>query len=599
MASEITQASVRALASEEAFSRGVGYYEQGAVHGMVRRGSVLEARVLGGEPSPYRVEIDLDRPDRATCSCPYEWGGACKHIVAVLLAYLEDPEDLEERPAPEALIGSLDRDRLASVLTALLERHPDLLSEVEILLSPTEDAEAGDAALPSPNMGAIEERVRRIFDPAPRRSPRGRRGYEREDSDPSSEDVRELLRLTEPYLERGDGRSALAILKTFTGDLADAIVEQLESGYEETDLDGAFEEAGRLWTEAVLSADLSASERAEHAKSLRKWDEEASDYGYEALGAARLALEQGWDDPGVKRRLQGEAASEEEDEEDLWAKEVAQVRLKILERQGRREEYLNLARAEGLTERYLTMLVRSDRIEEALERGRELTKASDALALAKALSEKGRTEDALGVAERFLAKREGEEASSEYYGPSGREDLAVWLRDAATEAGRRERALSAAVLAFKARIRFSHYLAARRLAEDEWPEIREELLDLVRRSDSHYPMEEVSVLLEEGLADDAIRKVKIDGSHALVERVADATLLTHPDWVFEACAAQFDRIADAGKADYYQEAAGWLKKARESLLHAGREEDWERYLDRMLERHRRKYKLVPMLRNLR
>jgi hypothetical protein len=58
----------------------------------------------------------------------------------------------------------------------------------------------------------------------------------------------------------------------------------------------------------------------------------------------------------------------------------------VLQRQGRYEEYLRFARAEGLTELYTTMLVRLDRAEEAVEHGlKRLTAPEGALALAKAL----------------------------------------------------------------------------------------------------------------------------------------------------------------------------------------------------------------------
>ena len=46
----------------------------------------------------------------ANCSCPYDWGGYCKHIVAVLLAYLHEPEKVTERPSVDELLADLGRD---------------------------------------------------------------------------------------------------------------------------------------------------------------------------------------------------------------------------------------------------------------------------------------------------------------------------------------------------------------------------------------------------------------------------------------------------------------------------------------------------------
>ncbi|MCA9995295.1 MAG: hypothetical protein KDE56_06105 [Anaerolineales bacterium] len=56
---------------------------------------------------------------------------------------------------------------------------------------------------------------------------------------------------------------------------------------------------------------------------------------------------------------------------------------------------------------------------------------------------------------------------------------------------------------------------------------------------------------------------------------------------------------DAGKAQAYDEAANWLARAKPIYLAADKAEAWRSYLDGLLETHRRKYKLVPMLRKIR
>ena len=56
---------------------------------------------------------------------------------------------------------------------------------------------------------------------------------------------------------------------------------------------------------------------------------------------------------------------------------------------------------------------------------------------------------------------------------------------------------------------------------------------------------------------------------------------------------------NGGKAEYYGSAANWLAKARTAYRALGREEEWKAYLNELLSRHGRKYKLVPMLKALR
>ncbi len=137
------------------------------------------------------------------------------------------------------------------------------------------------------------------------------------------------------------------------------------------------------------------------------------------------------------------------------------------------------------------------------------------------------------------------------------------------------------------------------LAGERWPEVREKLLADLRRWQSNYPAEEINIYLHEGLIEDAMAAVDASPRHELVERVVEAALPTHPDWVFRACAHQFDRIADAGKSQYYGEAVQWLEKARAALLSAGREAEWRAYLGDVVARHSRKYSLRPQLERLR
>ena len=85
-----------------------------------------------------------------------------------------------------------------------------------------------------------------------------------------------------------------------------------------------------------------------------------------------------------------------------------------------------------------------------------------------------------------------------------------------------------------------------------------------------------------------------DGGHEIVQRVVDAVLPKHPDWAARACRHQFDRIADAGKSQYYHEAAAWLARAGGAFRAAGREDEWRRTLEEALQTHSRKRNLLPL-----
>lgn len=134
----LTEAQIREHTTEKVFERGVRYAETDAVRLLVRRGDTLAAEVSGSEWTPYQVRVTLHESGvaGARCSCPYEWGGWCKHIVAMLLVALEDPAAVEERPPLAATLTALDREALIALLVALTENRPELLGEIEGRIDP-------------------------------------------------------------------------------------------------------------------------------------------------------------------------------------------------------------------------------------------------------------------------------------------------------------------------------------------------------------------------------------------------------------------------------------------------------------------------------
>ena len=55
------------------------------------------------------------------CACPYEYGGYCKHIVAVLLKASERHTDIVERPALSEQLADLDKVQLIVLLARRLD----------------------------------------------------------------------------------------------------------------------------------------------------------------------------------------------------------------------------------------------------------------------------------------------------------------------------------------------------------------------------------------------------------------------------------------------------------------------------------------------
>ena len=80
----ITEEDVRGLASEKSFERGESYYQDGAIMDPVRQGAELRASCEGSEYEPYHLSVTIAKGgvEGASCTCPYDWGGICNHLVA-------------------------------------------------------------------------------------------------------------------------------------------------------------------------------------------------------------------------------------------------------------------------------------------------------------------------------------------------------------------------------------------------------------------------------------------------------------------------------------------------------------------------------------
>ena len=84
----------------------------------------------GSEFNPYKVGVALKGDDfTAACSCPYDWEGYCKHIVAALLTYMSgnggNGGDIETGTPIEDLLADMSADDLRT-LALLLGRRRSL-----------------------------------------------------------------------------------------------------------------------------------------------------------------------------------------------------------------------------------------------------------------------------------------------------------------------------------------------------------------------------------------------------------------------------------------------------------------------------------------
>lgn len=93
---QLTPHQIRSRCTEQSFERGLEYFHAGAIGNPVLQDWRLSATCQGSYPRPYRTAVELMPTGIVStrCSCPYDAGGDCKHIVALLLTYIEAPETI-------------------------------------------------------------------------------------------------------------------------------------------------------------------------------------------------------------------------------------------------------------------------------------------------------------------------------------------------------------------------------------------------------------------------------------------------------------------------------------------------------------------------
>ncbi len=128
----LTSDQVRSRCTDQSFRRGLAYFHAGAIGNPVCHGWTLSATCQGTARAPYQVSVALMPTGiaAAECSCPYDWGGDCKHIVALLLTYAHEPEGICDMDALLTRLAEKPKRSLLQIISELLKRTPRLVPVV-------------------------------------------------------------------------------------------------------------------------------------------------------------------------------------------------------------------------------------------------------------------------------------------------------------------------------------------------------------------------------------------------------------------------------------------------------------------------------------
>jgi hypothetical protein len=226
----LSEGLIRQRATPASIHRGQEYHRHETVLALVQGDDTLESQVRGSGQEPYRVRITFNQKGitHAECTCPYNFGGWCKHIVATLLTCLSPPE----KPRRPRDLDRQQQEEFESIRRQVI----DILHSLDWM-----------------RRSQAYWHVERVVN-----------------------QVRHMLHEVEILLMDGERERALVALEAITeGYIADWTCLDDSDGFA-----GAFfGDLGRVWSEALPMANLTPAERRKWRRKLKRWQNEISLYG--------------------------------------------------------------------------------------------------------------------------------------------------------------------------------------------------------------------------------------------------------------------------------------------------------------------------------
>ncbi|MDX2255767.1 MAG: SWIM zinc finger family protein [Pseudanabaenaceae cyanobacterium bins.39] len=616
---KISESVIRQNTSDKSFERGKEYARSQSVQDLFWRDHTLQATVAGS--TYYRVSIGFsDRGiQSAKCSCPYDFGGWCKHIVAVLLVGLEKPK-IEERSSLAQMLEKLDLEQTRKLLHNLTAQSPDLVDLIDIqiqLLTSVRENKSKAAKSSAKSKSLKTETQHPEIDRSPFRRQlayslrKALRNYEYSYSDaddPFTDTIYEEMEKTKVFLEAGDSFRAFVMLYAIAEELCN-FTEEIENYL--GDVENLTDHLDLAMAEAILWTDFSVQER-------QKWLTEiegTQDTLCADLDFTLAALIQGWDDPYLQAVLQGKKKPENLDNQsskistqfkskrstihkggNVYTKEInhhqlVEIRLRILHAQKRFDEYLNLAKDAGVLTKYINMLLQLCRYREALTEVENVKDADQAFTIAQQLLEHSFEKQALYIAHKGLLLQEED---TKRYRTS---ELAEWTARLAESLGETGILLDAKIIAFKLEPSLATYHQIRDLTKNKWKTTKDTLLKYLLQFNSFVAAEaKVDVFLEEGLFDEAIAIANANYclNHTKL-KVMQAVIKNNPQWVITKAQALAEDIIAGGKSNDYEQAIAWLEQVRNGYKFLKQETEWLNYRNQLVEVNARKRKLMELI----
>ncbi len=335
---DITVEDVQDLFDSVIYFRGEEYFDEGLVTSIEPLNTTtITGTVRGNQNYKVSVSIDDDGDLVCDCSCPCDFD--CKHAAALLLKWLsiKDKQSVSLKDgipkAKESLQQSLaakDKEELIDLLKAAIDKHPELKSLVQI------------------ERKAILSQIKKLF----------------------SEywewnEIHDLISQLETILE-GIQRNKASWDRDFWEEMkicSEMMIKNVENVHDEGDLGIFWEDWFETYGEVFASTKPNKSEKVEFIQTILTWIEE-DDYGNEgSFEKALIGFCNTSEDVELIKGMLAKVKKKEYDDENNYD----ELFLKLYEKAGMEEKYLEEAKRSGFTAELVDKLISLNKLEEALE----------------------------------------------------------------------------------------------------------------------------------------------------------------------------------------------------------------------------------------
>jgi uncharacterized Zn finger protein len=545
---------IKELCTKASFERGQRYLEEGRVKIREVSPSKITAAVAG--TSNYRVEVNLEDKKGvfATCTCPYDREGYCKHIVATLLAVEEDREKIEsmaktrskKQQSIEALLKRTEPEALRSFLRREMERLPELRDRFMACFSKEGVGKSLDE---------YKNEVERLYDMT---EDHGFVPYGEEI------DFKPLQELAEIYIHKGDFLEAAKIYQALFETIAEKMDEVDDSdGF----YGGEFSDNLKAFVDSIAKAGLNAKAERKYIEYLfDKYLQREPDYFQEDYDEALREL-----------------CTSKEDLR-YW-KELLEPHLP--ERIPDKKDWSRYYQAKELISMHLYLLSSLKELEEFYALMEKHYRTSDGLCLmyAQQLLKDGDREKAVKVAEEGLA------LFPDYVSKELREFLSEIYREDDPEKYR-ETLLSLFLMSSEWKYYEQLKIAS---SPEEWHGLLQKILAHFAKGGS-YRNTVIEIYLREQMYDEALSEVLAQKSIYTLSRYHNQLAYLYSEQYFNAYRELIFTFAnrETGRR-HYKEVVSYLKRMSEI---EGFEEAVQEIVERLREENKRKPAFIDVMKDL-